>query len=60
MRNPEMSFRSFIYNLILIALMFVAFVAASYLGMAAAIDHADARQQAVWDVAKGGEDELEL
>ncbi len=53
MRNPEMTFRSFIYNLILIALMFVAFVYASKLGMEAAIEYADAREAAMWSIAKG-------
>jgi len=53
MRNPEMTFRSFVYNLILIALMFVGFVAASYIGMTAAIDHLDAREAAMWSIAKG-------
>ncbi len=57
MRNPEMSFRSFVYNLILIALMFVAFVYASKLGMEAAIEYADAREAAMWSVAKGGNHE---
>jgi hypothetical protein len=48
-----MTFRSFIYNLILIALMFVAFVYASKLGMEAAIKHMDAQEAAMWEVAKG-------
>ena len=54
MRNPEMSFRSFVYNLLLTVLMFVCFVVASYIGMTAAIDHMDAREAAMWSVAKGG------
>lgn len=53
MRNPEMTFRSFIYNLILIALMFVAFIYASKLGMQAAIEYADAQKAAMWSTAKG-------
>jgi len=57
MRNPEMSFRSFVYNLILIALMFVAFIYASKLGMEAAIKHMDAQEAAMWEVAKGGNHE---
>ena len=57
MRNPEMSFRSFVYNLILTLLMFACFVAASYIGMTAAIDHMDAREAAMWSVAKGGNHE---
>lgn len=52
MRNPEMTFRSFVYNLILIALMFVAFIYASKIGMEAVIKHMDARQTA-WSVARG-------
>jgi len=57
MRNPEMTFRSFVYNLILIALMFVAFIYASKLGMEAAIKHMDAQEAAMWEVAKGGNHE---
>ena len=57
MRNPEMSFRSFVYNLILTLLMFACFVAASYIGMEAAIKHMDAREAAMWSVAKGGNHE---
>ena len=53
MRNPEMTFRSFVYNLILTLLMFACFVAASYIGMTAAIDHMDAREAAMWSIAKG-------
>jgi len=54
MRNPEMSFRSFVYNLILTLLLIVGFVAASYLGMEAAIKHLDAQEAKMWSVAKGG------
>ena len=49
-----MTFKTFLYNALLTLLMFVAFVAASYIGMTAAIEHADAREKAVWDVARGG------
>lgn len=49
-----MTFKAFLYNALLTLLMFACFVAASYIGMTAAIDHADAQKQAVWDVAKGG------
>lgn len=53
MRNPEMTFKTFIYNLILIALMFVAFIYASKWGMEAAIKHMDAQERAMWSAAKG-------
>ena len=53
MRNPEMTFRSFVYNLILIALMFVAFIYASKLGMEAAIEHVAAQDAKMWTAAKG-------
>ena len=53
MRNPEMTFRSFVYNLILIALMIIGFVCASYLGMEAAIKHLDAQEAKMWSIAKG-------
>jgi hypothetical protein len=49
-----MTFKTFIYNLILTLLMFACCVAASYIGMTAAIDHMDAREAAMWSVAKGG------
>jgi hypothetical protein len=48
-----MTFRSFLYNLILIALMFVAFIYASKWGMEAAIKHLDAQEAKMWSVAKG-------
>ena len=48
-----MTFKTFIYNAILTPLMFACFVAASYIGMTAAIDHMDAREAAMWSVAKG-------
>lgn len=53
MRNPEMTIKSFLYNLILIALMFVAFVYASKLGMEAAIDHVAEQDAKMWTAAKG-------
>lgn len=49
-----MTFKTFIYNLILTLLMIVCFVVASYIGMTAAIDHMDAQEAAMWEVAKGG------
>lgn len=57
MRNPEMTFRSFVYNLLLTVLMFVCFVVASYIGMEAAIKHMDAQEAKMWSVAKGGNHE---
>ena len=48
-----MTFKTFIYNALLTLLMFACFVAASYIGMTAAIDHMDAREAAMWSVAKG-------
>ena len=53
MRNPDMTIKSFIYNLILIALMFIAFIYASKLGMEAAIEHMDAQDAKMWSIAKG-------
>ena len=47
-----MTFKAFIYNLILTLVMIAGFVAASYIGLTAAIDHLDARQTA-WNVARG-------
>jgi len=53
MCNPNMTIKSFIYNLILIALMFIAFIYASKLGMEAAIEHLDARDAKWWSIVKG-------
>lgn len=48
-----MTFRSFLYNLILTLVMFAGFVFASYLGMEAAIKHMDAQEAKMWSAAKG-------
>jgi hypothetical protein len=47
-----MTFKTFLYNLILIVAMTAGCIAASYIGLIAAIDHMDARQTA-WSVARG-------
>ena len=48
-----MTFKTFIYNAILTLLMFACFVAASYIGMTAAIDHMDAQEAKMWSAARG-------
>jgi hypothetical protein len=48
-----MTLKDFILNLILIALMFVAFIYASKIGMEAAIEHVAAQDAKMWSIAKG-------
>jgi len=47
-----MTFKTFIYNALLTILMAACFVAASYIGMTAALDHMEERQT-VWNIARG-------
>jgi len=52
-----MTWKTFLQNALLTILMAACCVAASYIGMTAAIDHMDAREAAMWSVAKGGNHE---
>ena len=48
-----MSWKTFIQNALLILIMAACGIAASYIGMLAAIDHLDEQRVEAWSVARG-------
>lgn len=52
MRNPEITFRSFVYNVALTLIMAACCIAASYVGFLAAVDHVEERETR-WEMARG-------